>query len=255
MANQIYVLSDLHGSFQILKEMLKKIEFSSSDTLYILGDCCDRGPKSLEIYFYIQQHSNIILIKGNHEIMMRDTFKAEDVHASISRLWAQNGGLKTYRSYHRYLHKNAFDEYNYKVLRAAFYAMMIKFVDSCPNYVEVSVHGRDFVLIHAGINPEKSLYDQEEDECAWIREWFFLSKGIEGKTIIFGHTPTHYLYHEKRNDIWYDPVFHDKIGIDGGLGNLNEGQLNCLCLNTMEVFVVTKQEAPDQEEEDNEFAY
>ena len=42
-------------------------------------------------------------------------------------------------------------------------------------------------------------------------------------------------------DIWYDPIYKDKIGIDGGLGPFDNGQLNCLCLNTMEVFVIKKE--------------
>ena len=48
-------------------------------------------------------------------------------------------------------------------------------------------------------------------------------------------------------DVWYDPVFKDKIGIDGGLGPFDKGQLNCLCLNTQEVFVIKKSELAIQE--------
>ena len=31
-------------------------------------------------------------------------------------------------------------------------------------------------------------------------------------------------------NIWYDPDYHNKIGIDGGLAVADKGQLNCLCL-------------------------
>ena len=53
MSKNIYVLSDLHGHFDIFIQMLKKINFNDDDELYILGDCCDRGPDSLKIYMYI----------------------------------------------------------------------------------------------------------------------------------------------------------------------------------------------------------
>ena len=43
-------------------------------------------------------------------------------------------------------------------------------------------------------------------------------------------------------DVWFDPVYHDKIGIDGGLGSFNKGQLNCICLDTMEISVVKKED-------------
>ncbi len=46
-------------------------------------------------------------------------------------------------------------------------------------------------------------------------------------------------------DVWEDPIFHDKIGIDGGLGPFEDGQLNCLCLNTKEVFVLKKSEVEE----------
>ncbi len=249
MPKNIYVLSDLHGHFQIFKKMLEKIHFSDDDLLYILGDCCDRGPQSLEIYLFLQEHlDNMILLKGNHEIMMRDAFIADDEESVSGRQWSRNGGKKTKESYHRYLRKQALNEFDYSIVRAAFYRMMINYVNKCPSFVELNVNGQDLVLIHAGINPDKGLYEQTEEECAWMREYFFMSKGLDDKIIIFGHTPTNYL-NQKDNcfDIWVDPVFHDKVGIDGGLGPFEEGQLNCICLNTKEVFVIKKSEMEEEE--------
>ena len=34
-----------------LSKCWKKINFSDNDVLYILGDCCDRGPDSLKNLF------------------------------------------------------------------------------------------------------------------------------------------------------------------------------------------------------------
>ena len=67
MTGKTYVISDLHGHFDLLIKLLETISFSENDILYIIGDICDRGPDSLKILFYIQDHNNIILIKGNHE--------------------------------------------------------------------------------------------------------------------------------------------------------------------------------------------
>ena len=47
MGGKTYVLSDLHGHYEVFKAMLNKIDFDDQDTLYILGDVCDRGPRSL----------------------------------------------------------------------------------------------------------------------------------------------------------------------------------------------------------------
>ena len=44
-----YVMSDLHGQYELYREMLKKIEFDSGvDMLYVLGDILDRGSGSLK---------------------------------------------------------------------------------------------------------------------------------------------------------------------------------------------------------------
>lgn len=239
MLGNVYVMSDLHGNYKIFRKMLEVIGFSDKDVLYILGDCCDRGPQSLDIYLYIQDKPNIYLIKGNHEIMMRDAFIANDNDSKQTRLWNQNGGLKTFHSYHEHLHKEAFKPYDYQVLKAVFYRMMITYINRCPSFIEIEVNDQPYVLIHAGINPEKGLYEQTEEECAWMREYFFMSKGLEDKIIIFGHTPTCHMHQDITCfDIWEDPIYHDKIGIDGGLGGYEHGQLNCLRLNTMQTTIL-----------------
>ena len=88
MKGKVYALSDLHGHYDILLSMLKKIDFKDEDTLYILGDCNDRGEKAMEIYHFIQQHPhNIFLLKGNHELMMRDYLMKEDWECPQGRIW------------------------------------------------------------------------------------------------------------------------------------------------------------------------
>ena len=62
-----YCCSDLHGCFDEFLELLRKIGFSNDDTMYILGDNIDRGPKPIELLKYIYGHDNIISLVGNHE--------------------------------------------------------------------------------------------------------------------------------------------------------------------------------------------
>ena len=76
MEKRIFVISDLHGQFVLLQLLLQKINFSDNDELYILGDIMDRGPNSIDIYYFVQAMDNIHMIKGNHEIMMRQSMQA-----------------------------------------------------------------------------------------------------------------------------------------------------------------------------------
>ena len=43
-------MSDLHGCKHEFDEMLKQIEFSEYDTVYILGDIGDRGKESIPVF-------------------------------------------------------------------------------------------------------------------------------------------------------------------------------------------------------------
>ena len=36
-----YVVSDIHGNYELLVKLLKKINFSEDDTLFVLGDVID----------------------------------------------------------------------------------------------------------------------------------------------------------------------------------------------------------------------
>ena len=44
-----YVMSDLHGCKAEFDRMLEIISFTEYDTLWIVGDVCDRGKESITI--------------------------------------------------------------------------------------------------------------------------------------------------------------------------------------------------------------
>ena len=55
-----YVISDIHGEYDMFMDLLEKIDFKSSDTLYIIGDIIDRGPHPKKIIKKIMSMSNVI---------------------------------------------------------------------------------------------------------------------------------------------------------------------------------------------------
>ena len=94
MEKRIFVISDLHGQIVLLQLLLERIGFTENDELYILGDIMDRGPNSIDIYYFVKAMDNIHMIKGNHEIMMRQSMlaalKYNDLDSERSnpyRLW------------------------------------------------------------------------------------------------------------------------------------------------------------------------
>ena len=219
----VYVMSDLHGEILRWQDMLKKIQFSDSDTLYVLGDCMDRNPHGVEIMLDIMSRPNVKYIQGNHDIMCLDTFWSNN-DFDARRLWKQNGGGNTYRTL---VYKTPTEDR----LR------LLRFIQESPDHVEITVNGRDFYLVHGNVGENK--YDR-----IWGRpEPPPKEPPIPGKTVIVGHTCTYYMnlyvdgYDENAPfEIFYAPGL---IDIDCGCGHNSElRRLACLRLEDMREFYV-----------------
>lgn len=46
----IYVMSDIHGCYEEYMKLIKKINPTGDDTIYILGDILDKGPYPIEVW-------------------------------------------------------------------------------------------------------------------------------------------------------------------------------------------------------------
>ena len=40
----IYAMSDIHGQYELFRNLMEQIPLGKDDTLYVLGDVVDRGP-------------------------------------------------------------------------------------------------------------------------------------------------------------------------------------------------------------------
>ncbi|MBO6047564.1 MAG: serine/threonine protein phosphatase [Erysipelotrichaceae bacterium] len=243
-------MSDLHGQFVLLQLMLEKIGFTDDDELFILGDIMDRGPNSIDIYYFVQSMPNIHMLRGNHEIMMVQSLQKaielkdlDSVRNNAYRLWKTNGGAKTVESIREYLQKDAIPYEEYIENRTLFVQEIIDFINSLPSYYEFDYLGKHYVLVHAGVDPEAETMDDMDPELmSWIREYFYLSECNPDYTYIFGHTPLCFINNDRSFNIWYDPDYHNKIGIDGGLAVADKGQLNCLCLTDGQEYAIPYKE-------------
>ena len=65
-----YAIGDIQGCFDELTALLHKIDFNhGSDTLWLVGDIVNRGPKSLEaLQFCIRHESSVRIVLGNHDL-------------------------------------------------------------------------------------------------------------------------------------------------------------------------------------------
>jgi serine/threonine protein phosphatase 1 len=83
-----------------------------------------------------------------------------------------------------------------------------------------------FLCVHAGVNPQKTLAEQSDQEFLWIRDAFIYRPHALPYTVIFGHTP--------QAAVFYNLPY--KVGLDTGLvyGNL----LTCLELDEKVLFQI-----------------
>lgn len=85
-----YSIGDVHGCFDALMVLLKKIHFNSShDTLWFTGDLVNRGPASLEVLRFIKHLPNVVTVLGNHDLHLlaiaagKATLKSTDTLSEV----------------------------------------------------------------------------------------------------------------------------------------------------------------------------
>jgi serine/threonine protein phosphatase 1 len=84
----VWVVSDIHGCYQLLMQHLKRQKFNPyQDLLISVGDLIDRGPESLKCLQLINEKW-FYAVRGNHEQMALDALES---HAYA--LWLMNGGV------------------------------------------------------------------------------------------------------------------------------------------------------------------
>ena len=64
-----YVVSDIHGEYELFIRLLEEIHLKETDTLYVLGDILDRGPHPIQIILKLMEMPTVVCLTGNHELI------------------------------------------------------------------------------------------------------------------------------------------------------------------------------------------
>ena len=230
----IYVMSDIHGEYDKFIELLKKINFNDSDTLYILGDIFDRGKHPIKIILKIMTMPNVICIVGNHELMgMRclPFLMGEITDESIEKLdekilndiltWQYSGFSSTIKE---------FAELDVETQQA-----VIDYIGEFLTYEQLKLNGQKYLLVHAGLrnfSPDRPFEDYYIDELVWERP-DYNKPYFDDIITITGHTPTQIIHGNTNPGFIFRKNNH--IDIDCGVC-FEGGRLAALCLDTNEEF-------------------
>lgn len=206
----VYVISDIHGQFDLFEKLLNDFN-PQLQQLVLIGDLNDRGPKSkqcLELGKKLVENSGAIYLRGNHEEYFLQFLQSPEDWASS---YFRNGGRETIENF---LHPGALEEYSpteIAMMIHSRYGDLIGFLMELPLFYE----WENYIFVHAGVDLNKKDWrNTAPKDFLWIREAFHQAKNNTGKTIVFGHTITPLLHGDMQTtDLW---ISDNKIGIDGG---------------------------------------
>lgn len=173
---QYIAIGDIHGCFNSLLALLKKLEAYPEATLIFIGDYIDRGPKSMQVVDYLIEYSDkreCIFLRGNHEQMLLDAVNKND-----SSMWIRNGGESTLQSYNISGDELIFPEHH------------LEFYKNTKLFFETETH----FYVHAGVPVDIILKESIADPkhyhtFLWGRDHINAFETPWEKTIVFGHTP------------------------------------------------------------------
>jgi serine/threonine protein phosphatase 1 len=180
--NRRIAISDIHGCFKTLKELLETVvEFRRTDELYLLGDYVDRGPASCQVLEYLIELNalgyKLFPLMGNHEDMMHNALENENE----LDIWFDNGAQETLKSYG--IPNSGL--FNHPALKRI-PQKHIDFISNLPCYRKLD----NYLLVHAGFNFFLKDIFSDRSAMLWTRKSGYVSSKTGNKTIIHGHTPT-----------------------------------------------------------------
>lgn len=184
----IYVVSDIHGCRECYEELLKKIQLTRKDTLYVLGNILDIGPEPISLLMDLSYEPNVIPILGDRDYlayrMLKEVKHAPaakgQVKAAAAQMkeWLATGGTSTLKEFME--------------LEDEDQEWVLEYLEEFALFAEVEAGGRKYLLTHAGVADFRR--GDSLDDCSPEQ---FLKGGMDRSvrifpqhTVIYGHTPT-----------------------------------------------------------------
>lgn len=231
-----YVMSDIHGEYNMFMQMMDKLQLQKTDTLYILGDVIDRGAHPVRILLKLMEMPNVVCLTGNHELMALECLEFlmqeitektleeldEEMLENIVR-WQYNGS------------KSTIDEF--RALSRETQYELLEFIKEFSLYEELAVNGKNYLLVHGGLGNFDSGKDMEEysaRELVWNRADYSVQY-FPDVYLVTGHTPTQKIMGNPKPGYIYKK--HHHIAIDCGCC-WSEGRLAAICLDSGKEFYI-----------------
>lgn len=231
-SRRILCISDIHGGINLLKELLKKVNFTSNDYLFILGDIIEKGPDSLKtLRFVIElaKQENVFVLIGNNDFALINILNDEKIDKYPNYLKKCQSIYHDFEKYFNLKIESKEDILKINKLIRKEFKDEINFIINLPTIIETD----KLLFAHASITDYNNLENLDYKEVTkydyFMRKDFFLPKRL-----IVGHYPS-VAYCDKQCTL--RPISdHNKniVSIDGGYTAKIGGQLNCYIIENEE---------------------
>ncbi len=170
-----YILSDIHGEYELFCRLMDKVRFSDADLLISCGDVVEKGRHSIRLAQLLFSMKNAVLLAGNHEyaflkyywgLLQRSPADFDSVLRFLQKYFPDDGELLDWETVDRF--------------------------EAMPYYYEAE----NYICVHAGAPLDREgrilpLKEASPEQLVYDR--IFKDPGVlprGGKCVFFGHTPT-----------------------------------------------------------------
>ena len=188
MKQLTYAIGDVHGRADLLAGMIDFIRRDAASRrqeprVIFLGDIVDRGPDSRGamdlVADTLDRWPQSVFLLGNHDRYFHDFLIGP---GPSFQKWLAQGGSATLVSYGAVEGENVLDlQRRIKAQHAAHLQLLLE-----APFIHVE---DDHVFVHAGIDPQRAVDQQDERTCLLIRGPFLDYDGELTHKIVHGHTP------------------------------------------------------------------
>lgn len=197
---KLFCCSDIHSFLRPLKKALDEVGFDKDNPdhyLLVCGDCFDRGPESEELLYFLMSLERKIIIKGNHDLLLKDCCMREFPYSyDIS-----NGTVKTINDI-----GGAEEGYPFDKCCENTWNRTAAYRDLLVNYFETE----NYIFVHSWVplecldelpkhytrdrqfkyNPDwRNASNDAWEQAMWGNPFELAAQGLNqtGKIIVFGH--------------------------------------------------------------------
>ncbi len=180
-------VGDVHGCAAELEELLHRVGYSpSSHRLLLTGDAFSRGPDPVRVW-EILRDTGAEMVLGNHDDRLMRQMRAH----------RGGGAVRFGRPDHRR---------TFAALRPVL-DELLPWLERTP----LSIEGEGFLLVHAGIHPERGPVGTSREEFLAIRtwpptggidgpRWHDAIEPLPGRVVVFGHDASGGLVVKRREE-------------------------------------------------------